>query len=622
MATANVVQTSISGGHSNALAIQGDGAFLPKLATTSRIALSLGTPDKGLMVYDTTIASICVWNGTAWEFINDSGNSWAVATDFGSMVSGTDVTATMTAAMASGKSILIPAGQYGISATLETSADYQRVMSVNGPVTFFKYANTPILHLKHQYSGASNISFYGNYDAFGFLVRPAGAPIFTDTTDGVLIGVVGTGTPYFWNLTDCTFNFHGRDGIHWNDGPSGQMQGVVNVFYNARWGFWSEQIASLGGAAIDTAHSVSSLLHSVSNGRSTYTEGGGILLRGGSHNLNTKTFGNWGDGLRTNCGFARAKLFTELDGSVNTSITTWAAGQVISAVGTMRRYGINVYVSTNTGTTGGTPPTNTSGTQSDGVVVWQYRSGYGLAVESNAKNQNVIDLLYSNGIHTVASGNTLSGSTLDGQSVKPVNNLLNAKSLQVSREIDIGDPATAYPLYNNVSLVARTNADNEFDYSHYVTGSGAINVNWGFGGSTNFPLRLRGSDYGHIAEMSLGSRVKYINSGDSYSLFSEDVSVADVYVCNSNLGTGSGFFEFNLATGGTNILPGRRLVIIKAFAGGVNVGIYGTGSTSLGSLGFGFPPFHTLSNQYDWLELIYLGSNLWWAKMKKAGVLS
>ena len=100
------------------------------------------------------------------------------------------------------------------------------------------------------------------------------------------------------------------------------------------------------------------------------------------------------------------------------------------------------------------------------------------------------------------------------------------------------------------------------------------------------------------------------------------MSVADVYVCNSNAGTGSGFFEFNLATGGVNILPGRRLVIIKAFVGAVNVGIYGTGSTSLGSLAFGTPPFHTLINQYDWLELIYLGSNLWWAKMKKAGVLS
>jgi hypothetical protein len=72
MATANVVQTSISGGHSNALAIQGDGAFLPKLDTASRLALTLGTPDKGLMVYDTTLTTICVWSGTAWTYVMTS----------------------------------------------------------------------------------------------------------------------------------------------------------------------------------------------------------------------------------------------------------------------------------------------------------------------------------------------------------------------------------------------------------------------------------------------------------------------------------------------------------------------------------------------------------------------
>jgi hypothetical protein len=75
MATANVVQTSISGGSSNALALQGDGAFLPKLDTASRLALTLGTPDKGLMVYDTTLSTICVWSGTAWELVADSSDT-------------------------------------------------------------------------------------------------------------------------------------------------------------------------------------------------------------------------------------------------------------------------------------------------------------------------------------------------------------------------------------------------------------------------------------------------------------------------------------------------------------------------------------------------------------------
>ena len=88
MATANVVQTSISGGHSNALAIQGDGAFLPKLDNASRVALTLGTPDKGLMVYDTTLTTICVWNGLAWEFVNDNSNAIVSVSDYGAVGDG------------------------------------------------------------------------------------------------------------------------------------------------------------------------------------------------------------------------------------------------------------------------------------------------------------------------------------------------------------------------------------------------------------------------------------------------------------------------------------------------------------------------------------------------------
>lgn len=36
------------------------------LTTTQRTALSLSTADKGYLVYDTTLLSLFVWNGTAW----------------------------------------------------------------------------------------------------------------------------------------------------------------------------------------------------------------------------------------------------------------------------------------------------------------------------------------------------------------------------------------------------------------------------------------------------------------------------------------------------------------------------------------------------------------------------
>jgi hypothetical protein len=66
MAAANLIQTSVSGRTSNALAAQGDGIILPKLSTTDRLSLSLTTSDAGLMVYDTTAGAIYIWNGAAW----------------------------------------------------------------------------------------------------------------------------------------------------------------------------------------------------------------------------------------------------------------------------------------------------------------------------------------------------------------------------------------------------------------------------------------------------------------------------------------------------------------------------------------------------------------------------
>ena len=125
MATANVVQTSISGGRSNALAIQGDGAFLPKLDTTSRLALTLGTPDKGLMVYDTTLTTICVWSGIAWEFINDNSNGILSVKDFGAKGDGvTDDTAAFNAAIAYANALVSPKltinnGTYLVSSTIQ-----------------------------------------------------------------------------------------------------------------------------------------------------------------------------------------------------------------------------------------------------------------------------------------------------------------------------------------------------------------------------------------------------------------------------------------------------------------------------------------------------------------------
>ena len=66
MASANLIQTSVSGRTQNALAAQGDGLILPKLSSADRTALALTTADAGLEVYDTTAGAIFIWNGVTW----------------------------------------------------------------------------------------------------------------------------------------------------------------------------------------------------------------------------------------------------------------------------------------------------------------------------------------------------------------------------------------------------------------------------------------------------------------------------------------------------------------------------------------------------------------------------
>lgn len=87
MATANVVQTSISGNNSNALALQGDGVFLPKLDTTSRLALTLGVNDRGLLVYDISLNQIFTWSGSGWDSVSTgtSSNTQVIFNDNGDL---------------------------------------------------------------------------------------------------------------------------------------------------------------------------------------------------------------------------------------------------------------------------------------------------------------------------------------------------------------------------------------------------------------------------------------------------------------------------------------------------------------------------------------------------------
>jgi len=105
------------------LAAAGDGFSAPRLTTADRNALSLGVNGKGMMVYDTTLTTLCLWNGTAWEFVSDNPNTFINVKDYGATGDGvTNDSAAIQSAINyaeanGGNLIWFPAGTYFIGTT-------------------------------------------------------------------------------------------------------------------------------------------------------------------------------------------------------------------------------------------------------------------------------------------------------------------------------------------------------------------------------------------------------------------------------------------------------------------------------------------------------------------------
>lgn len=534
----------------------------------------------------------------------------------GTLASTPDWTTAFQAALDAGYSPKAPGGHYGISTTLVTTQEGQVIQSVDGGAVYLhKYADTPIFKVLHANSGFHGITFFGAYDAFGLLSRPANAPSITDTTDNVQIGIVGDGAPAFW-VADGNSSYAGRDGVHHNDGPGGII-GQLDCALNSRWGYYVEQSTAYdGGSATDSAHTFAEYLHCHHNGRgpASQTEGGNICIQGHAHVINCKSFSAYGEGIRVYSALSRIQYFSELDCGSNTGITTHAAGQVVTA-GAYRRgeTGSGVYVATTSGTTGATPLTHTSGTASDGTVTWRFRGNRSVISVTGVRNKNVLTALFENGNREISAADIYRGTGSDGNTTVVVESAVNASELRITHEADFG-VAGATAGYTSITTARTANTLGEFDRKHVSGAAGPVDEFFGRSGSTDYPYRVRGSSYGMLTDIVHGGRVKAV-TGTSYSLFGVSAAEADVYEV-----TETGAFEFNLYNGGENVPAGmaRRILIVKNGNVG-NIDIVSNAQTS--SKGSITGTTHRLSTQYDWAEFTKTATSFWLCRGKFGGVM-
>ncbi len=242
------------------------------------------------------------------------------------------------------------------------------------------------------------------------------------------------------------------------------------------------------------------------------------------------------------------------------------------------------------------------------------RAGLGINSLDNGINQNEIDLVYSNTNHRLQKRDRLLGFTLDGQSPARAQSECCPKTVRISRLIDFGDYA-AEGDYSYLEFSATPNSPRQFDAAQSAAGTRSpVDFFWGRNGSTDVleALRFRGGGYGFLADVPHGGRV--LACGDvAYSLASRSAAEADIYTVALSADR-----NFNFATGGVDILPGRRVVIVNLNP--FILHIFSSSQASTISADWGEADhYHDLTEAGDWLEFIYLGEKRWLARGRMHG---
>jgi hypothetical protein len=129
-------------------AAAGDGFSAPRLTTTDRMALSLGVNGKGMMVYDTTLLALYIWNGTAWITLPAAGYTQGTWSPTFSPVTGTIT--------------LDPANSTGLWSRIGntvTVVGHFAVQSVSSPTGLLSITNLPFAPVVGFESAASITGF-------------------------------------------------------------------------------------------------------------------------------------------------------------------------------------------------------------------------------------------------------------------------------------------------------------------------------------------------------------------------------------------------------------------------------------------------------------------------------